>query len=127
MLFDLCQFGTINQLDFEQSAFKASRRLPLALAAGTNIGIAPEVANSKADQGPLFRIIDTDVTLHQCLGIGARDFDVEIAQRRVLGRTDQRGDGTCEERLGTTPARSEEHTSELQSLMRISYAVLCLT
>src|SRR3546814_6491295 len=25
-----------------------------------------------------------------------------------------------------TPERSEEHTSELQSLMRISYAVLCL-
>src|SRR3546814_9966192 len=25
-----------------------------------------------------------------------------------------------------TPARSEEHTSELQSLMRISYAVFCL-
>src|SRR3546814_3977143 len=26
----------------------------------------------------------------------------------------------------TWPNRSEEHTSELQSLMRISYAVLCL-
>src|SRR3546814_9768347 len=26
----------------------------------------------------------------------------------------------------TRPARSEEHTSELQSLMRISYAVFCL-
>src|SRR3546814_1532137 len=26
-----------------------------------------------------------------------------------------------------TPNRSEEHTSELQSLMRISYAVFCLT
>src|SRR3546814_9842610 len=26
----------------------------------------------------------------------------------------------------TTRSRSEEHTSELQSLMRISYAVLCL-
>src|SRR3546814_5978537 len=25
-----------------------------------------------------------------------------------------------------TPSRSEEHTSELQSLMRISYAVFCL-
>src|SRR3546814_3593690 len=25
-----------------------------------------------------------------------------------------------------SPARSEEHTSELQSLMRISYAVFCL-
>src|SRR3546814_7867678 len=27
---------------------------------------------------------------------------------------------------GTGPLRSEEHTSELQSLMRISYAVFCL-
>src|SRR3546814_2185595 len=27
---------------------------------------------------------------------------------------------------GSTSARSEEHTSELQSLMRISYAVFCL-
>src|SRR3546814_9711845 len=27
---------------------------------------------------------------------------------------------------GTAPPRSEEHTSELQSLMRISYAVFCL-
>src|SRR3546814_3067365 len=28
--------------------------------------------------------------------------------------------------LGYMPERSEEHTSELQSLMRISYAVFCL-
>src|SRR3546814_1180217 len=28
--------------------------------------------------------------------------------------------------LGDDTARSEEHTSELQSLMRISYAVFCL-
>src|SRR3546814_7018634 len=28
--------------------------------------------------------------------------------------------------LGKEPIRSEEHTSELQSLMRISYAVFCL-
>src|SRR3546814_4005346 len=28
--------------------------------------------------------------------------------------------------FGLAPTRSEEHTSELQSLMRISYAVLCL-
>src|SRR3546814_3731479 len=27
---------------------------------------------------------------------------------------------------GLCPSRSEEHTSELQSLMRISYAVFCL-
>src|SRR3546814_2185264 len=30
-------------------------------------------------------------------------------------------------RLGDAEGRSEEHTSELQSLMRISYAVFCLT
>src|SRR3546814_17284110 len=40
--------------------------------------------------------------------------------------------GTCKEidSIGiaghTNPSRSEEHTSELQSLMRISYAVFCL-
>src|SRR3546814_5180190 len=28
--------------------------------------------------------------------------------------------------IGTTESRSEEHTSELQSLMRTSYAVFCL-
>src|SRR3546814_10554503 len=28
--------------------------------------------------------------------------------------------------IPTSPCRSEEHTSELQSLMRISYAVFCL-
>src|SRR3546814_7415173 len=28
--------------------------------------------------------------------------------------------------LAVAPGRSEEHTSELQSLMRISYAVFCL-
>src|SRR3546814_7390255 len=31
-----------------------------------------------------------------------------------------------DDKSATTPARSEEHTSELQSLMRISYAVFCL-
>src|SRR3546814_7327635 len=31
-----------------------------------------------------------------------------------------------EERVQDIPVRSEEHTSELQSLMRISYAVFCL-
>src|SRR3546814_2911061 len=30
------------------------------------------------------------------------------------------------ERVASTNLRSEEHTSELQSLMRISYAVFCL-
>src|SRR3546814_2983778 len=32
----------------------------------------------------------------------------------------------CGRRPSPVPSRSEEHTSELQSLMRISYAVFCL-
>src|SRR3546814_5808112 len=34
--------------------------------------------------------------------------------------------GRLRRRMSLTVRRSEEHTSELQSLMRISYAVLCL-
>src|SRR3546814_10489207 len=36
------------------------------------------------------------------------------------------GDGQVGERAVADAFRSEEHTSELQSLMRISYAVFCL-
>src|SRR3546814_7714690 len=42
----------------------------------------------------------------------------------LLGAQD---DGTALDGIiATGPGRSEEHTSELQSLMRISYAVFCL-
>src|SRR3546814_2339468 len=37
------------------------------------------------------------------------------------------GDGVLPEQRLSGCLRSEEHTSELQSLMRISYAVFCLT
>src|SRR3546814_10759053 len=40
----------------------------------------------------------------------------------VNGRIEQIGSSDCVR----VPVRSEEHTSELQSLMRISYAVFCL-
>src|SRR3546814_9191663 len=36
------------------------------------------------------------------------------------------GCNTCHNGTTATGKRSEEHTSELQSLMRISYAVFCL-
>src|SRR3546814_1163801 len=42
-----------------------------------------------------------------------------FAEPRHLMLEDMRG-------VGTKVERSEEHTSELQSLMRISYAVFCL-
>src|SRR3546814_8996992 len=48
-----------------------------------------------------------------------------VADRRAdLGR--HRASAHHRERIGLGQGRSEEHTSELQSLMRISYAVFCL-
>src|SRR3546814_2836750 len=50
----------------------------------------------------------------------------------ILDKTDGFGTGTSSRsseviHAGIYYERSEEHTSELQSLMRISYAVFCLT
>src|SRR3546814_10425190 len=49
-----------------------------------------------------------------------------------VGRMWEPGRGNCSGTAVATsqargPMRSEQHTSELQSLMRISYAVFCLT
>src|SRR3546814_7823401 len=47
---------------------------------------------------------------------------VDAGRSRQLGRVDFRDSLMCIK----CGSRSEEHTSELQSLMRISYAVFCL-
>src|SRR3546814_10874904 len=44
----------------------------------------------------------------------------------TIAAGDVRQIGQCGVQLLLSAARSEEHTSELQSLMRISYAVFCL-
>src|SRR3546814_5996084 len=44
----------------------------------------------------------------------------------LSGRAGYGGSGGCARRRALCGARSEEHTSELQSLMRTSYAVFCL-
>src|SRR3546814_10182870 len=70
-----------------------------------------QAANPFADPG------ESDLTVHvdfTTIGNMARQ-----AGLRVFGPV---GQGTWLRALG----RSEEHTSELQSLMRISYAVFCL-
>src|SRR3546814_8677040 len=60
-------------------------------------------------------------------------FDLQKALAARLGLRDERADNLAVEQLmqgffrsAATVLRSEEHTSELQSLMRISYAVFCL-
>src|SRR3546814_7982421 len=53
---------------------------------------------------------------------------IERRLRRQVGEFRQRLDFPVETNTQfRQPRRSEEHTSELQSLMRISYAVFCLT
>src|SRR3546814_1075578 len=66
--------------------------------------------------------------LYKFAGEGDRDFDSAIVFRELLRRpywlnTARFYSGNAH---GKEIYRSEEHTSELQSLMRISYAVFCL-
>src|SRR3546814_2407771 len=53
-------------------------------------------------------------------------FDSVYAVRSGALKTFNLSDGGEEQLTGFHLPRSEEHTSELQSLMRISYAVVCL-
>src|SRR3546814_1868385 len=83
--------------------------------------------------GALYAHLDRDLSDHRKPGGGrhpwpdAADFDARLgdwgitAAHQVVAYDD--GDGAFAARLWF---RSEEHTSELQSLMRISYAVFCL-
>src|SRR3546814_3185588 len=62
---------------------------------------------------------------HVAIGVG----DARAAEHRIVARFRKHVrnatiDAVIRARRGET--RSEEHTSELQSLMRISYAVFCL-
>src|SRR3546814_7973164 len=62
--------------------------------------------------GPMVELSDTRTLLVEGLKLAAKTFQ---AARAALGWVS-----------GEMDERSEEHTSELQSLMRISYAVFCL-
>src|SRR3546814_7174536 len=66
-----------------------------------------------------------------CIGAGMRD-TLDMALSTLPGCGPHRAPGTILQIAQTSKTidnalrRSEEHTSELQSLMRISYAVFCL-
>src|SRR3546814_8232490 len=57
-----------------------------------------------------------------------KDVSFQVAEGELLALIGPNGAGksTCFNMLNGQIQRSEEHTSELQSLMRISYAVFCL-
>src|SRR3546814_6730154 len=91
----------------------------------------------QANSGPRSLILaDNVVPPHQDLPGACRDQSANDVDQRRLARAicAQQGKNLTllnlqvdiVERLGACRIRSEEHTSELQSLMRISYAVFCL-
>src|SRR3546814_4255288 len=59
--------------------------------------------------------------VNKCFNGRTADRKMNDAYRNVFMTND-----FCREVIGYRTHRSEEHTSELQSLMRISYAVFCL-
>src|SRR3546814_4010287 len=69
--------------------------------------------------GDLDRRIDEDFDELAVRDHRAHHFTFNTKRRDERGQHDQ-------PRIGHQLGRSEEHTSELQSLMRISYAVFCL-
>src|SRR3546814_5396925 len=72
--------------------------------------------------GPFLQVNVTETHRGGLRGLHAEDMDklVAVVAGEAFG-------AYVDLRSGSAPyGRSEEHTSELQSLMRISYAVLCL-
>src|SRR3546814_7855354 len=72
--------------------------------------------------GDLIAEIETDKAMMEL----EADEEGRIARLLVPEGTDDVAVGTVIAVLSSEDERSEEHTSELQSLMRISYAVFCL-
>src|SRR3546814_6341124 len=80
-------------------------------------------ANEKGGTGKSTTAVHSAVAL-AAAGRRVAAIDLDTRQRTLGRYLDNRAASI--ERLGTPLPRSEEHTSELQSLMRISYAVFCL-
>src|SRR3546814_6532725 len=72
----------------------------------------------------LFRSIKGSMTVDQAVRRAAADAGLRVVSSD--GRTYTLATATSANAGNVTQPRSEEHTSELQSLMRISYAVFCL-
>src|SRR3546814_6440130 len=62
----------------------------------------------------------------RCSDSGARRAIMTTAIAKGLRSSAAPSNGCAKRWAFATSSRSEEHTSELQSLMRISYAVFCL-
>src|SRR3546814_4208397 len=96
-----------------RACYKDAVRNPLVANAG--------LIHKRGECGPVLCAFSVGGAAASCqLPIIGRQRRRTAGTRRVVARP------TGRKRTGSTRTRSEEHTSELQSLMRISYAVFCL-
>src|SRR3546814_4643666 len=82
-----------------------------------------------ADGAGKFDRIDHFASVERIDHRGQQPEEIDLAPAARAFRLFERGEqhlGAFDRILGDLDRRSEEHTSELQSLMRISYAVFCL-
>src|SRR3546814_4680765 len=96
--------------------------------------VAAHVLGAELEAALLLEILDQVAQVWQ----RRQHHDLDAGHRQARGHAAEqlRGEGTAAVQLPVsgndpathraTPVRSEEHTSELQSLMRTSYAVFCL-
>src|SRR3546814_7777273 len=95
-------------------------------------GLRPLIALSKvrrefpSGEGTIIVLKDVDLTIHagEMVAIVGPSGSGKSTLMNILGCLDRPSGGSY--RVSGRETRSEEHTSELQSLMRISYAVFCL-
>src|SRR3546814_7340509 len=116
----LFPYTTLFRSDFLGSTFL--KQVLIELSPDPSFLQQPVESEAQVEEAarPLWEYLDA---LHPHLWRGGDAFPASgPAQRQLLD------DGEVDIALSFYPseARSEEHTSELQSLMRISYAVFCL-
>src|SRR3546814_9845639 len=88
---------------------------------GVRYAMAATAADALSMDPPSMIVsVNRSASLHAPLSAGA-NFCIN-----VLSRQQEEISRACGGKLKGEERRSEEHTSELQSLMRISYAVFCL-
>src|SRR3546814_5716914 len=97
-----------------------------------NTGVTPEyivaIVGVETSYGRItgnYRVLDALYTLAFAYPKRAPFFGGELAQLFALAREEQLDIATRKGSYASALGRSEEHTSELQSLMRISYTVFC--
>src|SRR3546814_5837819 len=109
--------------DWRSDVCSSDRRVRCLVAAVNGIALrrAGEIDDGDREREFAFR---TAEPLESVPAVETQTLRSRIGQTDVLDRHAR--DAPCEIRRIDAAVRSEEHTSELQSLMRISYAVFCL-